>query len=63
VLAGCDCHALALCFVWYNFVRLHKAHRMSPARAAGLTDNLMDMADIVRLIDAHEASSKQRKAA
>jgi len=56
------CHALALYFVWFNFVRTHKVHRMSPAMAAGLTDKLMDMADIVRLIDAHEAE-RSRKAA
>ena len=48
------CHALALYFVWYNRCRLHKAHRMTPAMAAGLTDKLMDMSDIVALIDARE---------
>ena len=29
------CHALALYFVWYNFCRQHKAHKLSPAMAAG----------------------------
>lgn len=48
------CHALALYFVFYNWTRIHKAHRMSPAMAVGLTDELMDMADIVRLADKHE---------
>jgi hypothetical protein len=38
------CYALALYFVWYNFVRTHKAHKLSPAMAAGLTDKLWDMA-------------------
>jgi hypothetical protein len=57
------CHALALYFVWYNFVRLHKAHRVTPAMAAGLTDKVMDVADIVRLVDAHEAESRKQKAA
>jgi len=46
------CHALALYFVWYNFVRTHKAHRVSPAMAVGLTDKLWEMSDIVALIDA-----------
>ena len=46
------CHALALYFVWYNFCRQHKAHRLSPAMAAGLTDTLHDMEWIVGLIDA-----------
>jgi hypothetical protein len=42
---------VALYTVWYNWIRTHKAHRMTPAMAAGLTDKLMDMADVVRLID------------
>ena len=46
------CHALALYFVWYNFVRIHKSLRMSPAMAAGVSDRLWDMADIVALVDA-----------
>lgn len=45
------CHALALYFVWYNWCRLHKTLRVTPAMAAGLTDKLMDMSDIVKLID------------
>jgi IS1 family transposase len=45
------CYSLALYFVWYNWIRLHKAHRTTPAMAAGLTDKLMDLGDIVRLID------------
>lgn len=53
------CHALALYFFWYNWVRQHKTLRMTPAMAAGLTDSLMDMADIVRMIDARD---DQRKA-
>lgn len=48
------CHSLALYFFWYNWVRQHKALRVSPAMAAGLTDKLMDMADLVAMIDARE---------
>src|ERR1700733_11567833 len=44
-------HALALYFLYYNFVRIHKTLRMSPAMAAGVTDYLWEMADIVRLIE------------
>jgi len=50
------CHALALYFTWYNWVRIHSAIRVTPAMAAGLTDKLMDWADIVRLIDEREAA-------
>ncbi len=46
------CHALALYFVWYNFVRIHKTLRVTPAMAAGVTDTLRDMEWIVSLIDA-----------
>ncbi len=45
-------YALSLYFVAYNFTRTHKAHRLSPAMAAGVTDRLWSMDDIVRLIDA-----------
>lgn len=44
-------HALALYFVWYTFVRIHKTLRMTPAMAAGLGDTLRDEAWIVSLID------------
>ena len=54
------CHALALYFVWYNFVRIHKTLRTSPAMAAGVTDRLWDMKDIVALIDANEPERKKR---
>lgn len=48
------CHSLALYFFWYNWVRQHKAHKLSPAMAAGLTDKLMSMSDLVAMIDARE---------
>lgn len=49
-------HALALYFVWYNYVRQHKSlGGVSPAMAAGITGRLWEMENIVRLIDAHEA--------
>ena len=54
------CHALALYFVWYNFVRIHKTIRMSPAMASGVTKTLWSMEDIVGLIDAHEPPTKKR---
>ncbi|GFO82203.1 MAG: transposase [Methyloceanibacter sp.] len=53
------CHALALYFVWYNWCRVHKSLRVSPAMAAGLTDKLMDLSDIVELIDAAEERDRK----
>ena len=44
-------HALSLYFVWYNFCRTHKAHKLSPAMAAGVTDRLMAMEDIAAMVE------------
>jgi IS1 family transposase len=52
------CHALALYFTFYNFVRVHTTLRVSPAMAAGIETRLWEMADIVRLIDDYEVSKK-----
>lgn len=58
------CHSLALYFVWYNWVRLHKAHKVTPAMAAGLTDKLMEMKDIATMIeDAAMRATIQKRAA
>ena len=34
--------------VWYNYVRQHKTHRLSPAMAAGITDELWSMTDSLK---------------
>jgi IS1 family transposase len=46
------CHALALYFVWYNFCRIHKTLRVSPAMAAGVANRLWSMEDIAALVEA-----------
>lgn len=43
---------LSLHFVHYNFCRIYKAHKVSPAIAAGVSDTLRDMEWVVSLIDA-----------
>jgi IS1 family transposase len=48
-------HMVALYTVWYNFVRMHKTLKCSPAMAAGLTGTLWEMENIVELIDARAA--------
>jgi IS1 family transposase len=53
-------HALALYFVFYNFVRIHKTLRTTPAMAAGVTDRLWSMEDIVTLIDNAEVQKLSR---
>lgn len=54
------CHALALYFVHYNFCRKHKTLGMTPAQAAGLTEDKHDMEWIVGLIDARKPAPKKR---
>ena len=51
---------LALYFVYYNFCRIHKTLRTSPAMAAGVTNTLRDIEWIVDLIDAQEPKSRMR---
>lgn len=53
-------YALALFFMHYNFVRQHKAHKLSPAMAAGLTDRLWSMEDIAERIDVRVNQPKPR---
>ena len=48
-------NAVALHFMYYNFVRIHATLRMTPAMAAGVTDKLWEVSDIVALIEAKEA--------
>lgn len=55
------CHAVALYSVWYNFCRIHKTLKIAPAMAAGVTDKLWNMEDIVALIDARD-ERKAKKA-
>ena len=53
-------HALALYFAFYNFVRVHKTLRMSPAMAAGISDRLWSMEDIAERIDANRPQPGKR---
>lgn len=57
-----DAHAnaVALHFAYYNFVRVHKTLRMSPAMATGVTDKLWDVSDLVALVEAAETGPKKR---
>ena len=45
-------HMCALFFLHYNFVRIYKTLKVTPAMEAGITDTLHDMEWIVGLIDA-----------
>ncbi|HUI11701.1 MAG TPA: IS1 family transposase, partial [Bacteroidota bacterium] len=43
-------HAVALHFMYYNWVRIHKTLRVTPAMAAGLTKRLWSVEDLARLL-------------
>lgn len=53
-------HSLALYFFYYNFCRIHKSLRVTPAMAAGVSKELMDMGFLVRLVDLMEEPAKPR---
>ena len=43
-------HAVALYFMYYNYCRVHQTIRMTPAMAAGLSDHVWTVEDLVKLI-------------
>ncbi len=43
--------AVALYFMFYNFGRVHQTLRITPAMAAGVTDHVWSIEEIVRLLD------------
>ena len=44
-------HMVALYTVWYNFIRIHKTLRVTPAMEAGLSKTVWDMKDLVWIMD------------
>jgi hypothetical protein len=49
-------HSVALFAMYYNFVRIHKTLRTSPAMAARVTKRLWEIGDIVNVLEAWEAA-------
>ncbi len=49
------CAAVALNYFAYNFIKIHRTLRMTPAMAATVTDRLWDVSDLVALLEAEEA--------
>ncbi len=54
-------HMVALYAVWYNFVRVHKTLRVSPAMAAGISDRLWSMEDVATLVEAADSKPGKRR--
>jgi hypothetical protein len=51
-------HAMALHFLYYNFVRINKTLRVTPAIAAGVTSRLWEIGDIVGVLEAWESQGR-----
>lgn len=43
----------------YNFIKIHRTLRMSPAMAAGVTDGLWDVNDLVALWESYERKTER----
>ena len=52
--------AVALNYFAYNFIKIHRTLRMTPAMAAGVTDRLWDVADLVALWESYEQRRAER---
>ena len=50
---------VALHFLHYNFARIHKTLRITPAMAAGISDHVWSMEEIAMLTDAAYAPKKR----
>jgi hypothetical protein len=50
-------HMVALYTVFYNWTKIHKTLRTTPAMAAGLTERVWDMADVVAMIERVETDA------
>jgi IS1 family transposase len=47
-------HMVALYTCWYNWMKVHKSLRVTPAMEAGLADRVFEMTDLVELIEQAE---------
>ena len=54
--------AVALNYFAYNFIKIHRTLRVSPAMAAGVSDRLWDVADLVALWEMYERRGMERAA-
>jgi IS1 family transposase len=55
------CHAMALYFMNYNFVRIHQTLRVTPAMAAGVTDKLWSYEDVAEVVEQWEEARRPKK--
>ena len=53
-------YQVALFYVYYNWVRIHQTLDVTPAMAAGLTNELRDMDGLVSLVEARDSQPGPR---
>ena len=53
---------VALYAVWYNFIRIHKTLRVTPAMQAGIIDRLFSYEELIGIVDEWEESQKNESA-
>lgn len=51
-------HAVSLHFMHYNFARIHKTLKVTPAMQAGIASHVWSIEDIVRLVPEPEAKKR-----
>jgi IS1 family transposase len=56
-------HMVALYFMHYNFCRVHKTLRVTPAMEAGLTDHVWTLEELLNLVVVKETSCTERELA
>ena len=54
------CHMVAIYTVFYNFLRIHKSLKVTPAQEAGLTEKVWEWSEIIEFMDSLAPSLKKR---
>lgn len=52
-------HMVAIYAVWYNWIRIHKTLRVTPAMAAEISKTVVNWSDIVEMMDADQPTKKR----
>ena len=50
-------HSITLHYTWYNFIRIHKTLRVTPAMEAGIADHVWSFGELVALLDVKETNA------
>jgi hypothetical protein len=53
--------AIALPYMHYNFCRIHKTLRVTPAMEAGIADHVWTIEEVAQLLEAKDMEAKSRK--